>query len=45
MNEKTSNFVMENNPPPTVDLDKTNVIYKFTCPISNAYNNCQQECI
>ena len=38
------NLVKRNNPSPiTVNLYKTSVIYKFTCPTSNAYNKCQQQ--
>ena len=36
-NKKSSNFVMKNNliPPPT-DLQQTNVIYKFQCPMPHS---------
>ena len=36
-NKKTSNYIMKNNmtPPPTT-LQKTNVVYKFTCPLPHS---------
>ena len=36
-NKKTSNYIMQNNmtPPPTT-LQKTNIVYKFTCPLPHS---------
>ena len=35
-NNKTANLVMKNNlSPPLKPLEKTNIIYKFTCPMSH----------
>ena len=35
-NNKTSNFLMKNNPaPPTTDLCKNNIIYEFNCHLNN----------
>ena len=42
-NKKTSNFVIKNNPMPTEkDLDKSNIIYQFTCPFQHKNNTDHQ---
>ena len=42
-NKKTSNFVIKNNLMPTEkDLDKSNIIYQFTCPFQHNNNTDHQ---